>query len=628
MNVADQRIFNQAVSLAQAGNKASAYITLTHLHQRYPENTAVLLWLSWTTEDLAEARYALQSVERLEPANLSLAEARHWLIQRERLANPAPSPHTSQTEKQHQTENFQNAVQLALAGELEAAYNILVILYQSYPNQVNLLLWLAYTTPNLTEANEALELAGSIEPANPALAKAWERLAAQSKAGTATTSSIKPEQIAVNSIKDKTAPDDQSTFTSKSQPTTTDRPKQQEVELDYEARLKAEQEVSKLRLQLEQLTQDKIELLAKLESNQETTKEALSRQEEGLRAEYQAQVRAVWLMRDQFEFETGEKERELTQLKAENKEVKSSYEAQLQAEQQVLQEAEQQLVQHATQLKILATHNEELLIASKKLESEYQTALKALKVKKGEKKLFNTLQAEKVKLENQVHLLQNELRAAEKAQKKTERQLNEVQNSYDLLVKENKRTQTELAKRKLELEKLKVTLQQSELKLSQISPIKEGQPVNISPIAQPDQKQAGQPSRTQEREIAPSVKAGLMPDVAALSEEAADQGQRLFQELVLAFEAKPTIVAVPPSNQADPVKNHEDNSRRSQYVDQIEVFDFGLSKADEWSKRLWLDSIKADYRCETCAGFGYIRLDNSNKMRKCRSCNGFGYYEP
>jgi hypothetical protein len=70
--------FNQAVSLAQSGQKAVAHAQLGELARLYPNDPNVWLWLAFTSSDGAVAWAALERVAQLDPANASLAGARQW----------------------------------------------------------------------------------------------------------------------------------------------------------------------------------------------------------------------------------------------------------------------------------------------------------------------------------------------------------------------------------------------------------------------------------------------------------------------------------------------------------------------------------------------------------------------
>jgi hypothetical protein len=86
--------FNQAIALAQSGNKFQAHQILTELVSTQPNDPNLLLWLAFTSEDLTKARTYLEKVAWLEPANPSLASAQSWLQTEEakQRAMSTPSP--------------------------------------------------------------------------------------------------------------------------------------------------------------------------------------------------------------------------------------------------------------------------------------------------------------------------------------------------------------------------------------------------------------------------------------------------------------------------------------------------------------------------------------------------------
>jgi hypothetical protein len=71
--------------------------------------------------------------------------------------------------------NFLEAINLAKAGRTKEAYPQLARLAQRYPGEAEVLIWLAYTSPDLLEAREAIYQATAIDSYNPSLtlARSW-----------------------------------------------------------------------------------------------------------------------------------------------------------------------------------------------------------------------------------------------------------------------------------------------------------------------------------------------------------------------------------------------------------------------------------------------------------------------
>ncbi len=78
-------------------------------------------------------------------------------------------------------ELFQHAIKLANSGQKTVAYQQLLALYRINNNQndTNLVLWLAFTTPNLTEAEQAVDWASTLAPNDPNVASARNWLEAE-----------------------------------------------------------------------------------------------------------------------------------------------------------------------------------------------------------------------------------------------------------------------------------------------------------------------------------------------------------------------------------------------------------------------------------------------------------------
>lgn len=91
----DLERFNQAVGMAQAGQKTAAHGLLLELQPFYPKNADLSLWLAYTSPDLAEANQWLEKVARHDSANPALPGARSWLAQRHARENTVISPATS-----------------------------------------------------------------------------------------------------------------------------------------------------------------------------------------------------------------------------------------------------------------------------------------------------------------------------------------------------------------------------------------------------------------------------------------------------------------------------------------------------------------------------------------------------
>lgn len=77
-------------------------------------------------------------------------------------------------------QSFNNAVNLAQAGKKAEAHGILGQVLLSYPENISVLLWLVFTSPDYATARRYLEKAHQVEPANPSVVEAfrWINLAA------------------------------------------------------------------------------------------------------------------------------------------------------------------------------------------------------------------------------------------------------------------------------------------------------------------------------------------------------------------------------------------------------------------------------------------------------------------
>jgi hypothetical protein len=79
MNPTDQTLLNEAIALAQHGEKLQAYTRLKTLLRTNPKNLTLLLWIAFTAPDLTEADLALAKARLVDPNHPDLARARKWL---------------------------------------------------------------------------------------------------------------------------------------------------------------------------------------------------------------------------------------------------------------------------------------------------------------------------------------------------------------------------------------------------------------------------------------------------------------------------------------------------------------------------------------------------------------------
>jgi hypothetical protein len=79
MNNTDLKIFNQAVQLANSGQKQKAYQLIKSIDATNQDDSNLLMWLMVTTPDLREARHALNLLVARDPNNPSIPGARKWL---------------------------------------------------------------------------------------------------------------------------------------------------------------------------------------------------------------------------------------------------------------------------------------------------------------------------------------------------------------------------------------------------------------------------------------------------------------------------------------------------------------------------------------------------------------------
>lgn len=95
------------------------------------------------------------------------------------LFTSAPPSQPAVTQQQY-SDKLNQAIGLAQNGDKETAHNQLQALTATNSTDPNLLLWLAFTSPNRDKASQFLEQVKQVDPANPSLAGAQNWLASVS----------------------------------------------------------------------------------------------------------------------------------------------------------------------------------------------------------------------------------------------------------------------------------------------------------------------------------------------------------------------------------------------------------------------------------------------------------------
>ncbi len=93
MNPNDFQAFNQAIMLAQSGDKSQAYNRLKALQPTYPQDVKLLLWIAFTSPSLDEARRSIELASLIEGGNPQVQQARQWLI--DEMSRQQALPHST-----------------------------------------------------------------------------------------------------------------------------------------------------------------------------------------------------------------------------------------------------------------------------------------------------------------------------------------------------------------------------------------------------------------------------------------------------------------------------------------------------------------------------------------------------
>lgn len=191
MSQEDTTEFSRAVSLVRTGQKADAHAIFKTLAAKYPTDTSALLWFAFTAPALDEAKAAIAKAVELAPDKPDVQKAQAWL-QAETAKTPPP--------QEDFNIRLNRAIALAQAGSKTQAYQDLKgLAKESGAKDSNLLLWLAFTSPDLEEAETAINMAEGQDFANPNIdaARQWLRKEKQ-KAFAATVSEFKGQATPFN----------------------------------------------------------------------------------------------------------------------------------------------------------------------------------------------------------------------------------------------------------------------------------------------------------------------------------------------------------------------------------------------------------------------------------------------
>lgn len=90
MNERDTARCQQAIIMANAGDKQQAYQIFCDLQRDNPEDTTVLTWIAFTTPRLDEAQRAIRDIERLEPGHPNLGMLRERVGKMRPPVQPQP----------------------------------------------------------------------------------------------------------------------------------------------------------------------------------------------------------------------------------------------------------------------------------------------------------------------------------------------------------------------------------------------------------------------------------------------------------------------------------------------------------------------------------------------------------
>ncbi len=98
MNPDDLLSFNQAIQLAQTGQKKEAYQQLKSLELTNPYDQNLILWLVFTAHSVVGSETHLERLTELNPLHPNLAIARKWIIDRRAklMPNNSQKPKPSQ----------------------------------------------------------------------------------------------------------------------------------------------------------------------------------------------------------------------------------------------------------------------------------------------------------------------------------------------------------------------------------------------------------------------------------------------------------------------------------------------------------------------------------------------------
>jgi len=208
-----EEAMKRGIAASEAGDKGSAYTIFRQVTEQHPGEPDSWVWLGWSSPGMDEAEAAFKRALEINPSSEEAAMGMQWVASEretaggfsteaptdvERTSEESAPASLSDSDPQGQTEEpvgqtrsledlMQLGIATAQAGDKVTANITFQSVVDRYPDVPEAWVWLAGTTTNLEEAENAFQTAAKLDPSNEEarLGLRWVALR-RSVAGTAT----------------------------------------------------------------------------------------------------------------------------------------------------------------------------------------------------------------------------------------------------------------------------------------------------------------------------------------------------------------------------------------------------------------------------------------------------------
>ncbi|MEO6458303.1 MAG: tetratricopeptide repeat protein [Chloroflexia bacterium] len=180
----------RGIAASESGDKEGAYAIFRQVTEEHPGAVEAWVWLGWSSADKDESEAAFRRALEIDPDSQEAAMGMQWVASERGTGSPMETPTNAQyisgalstgpvmisgplppiEEIGGETRSLDDLMQLGIATAQAGDKATANITFQSvvdrYPDVPEAWVWLAGTTTNLTEAENAFQTAANLDPSN------------------------------------------------------------------------------------------------------------------------------------------------------------------------------------------------------------------------------------------------------------------------------------------------------------------------------------------------------------------------------------------------------------------------------------------------------------------------------